>query len=680
MVTKCADRSGSTSRVAAEVAKKLYENNTFDCIFWIDATSITSFMRGMECIAVKLELPLPADATSHANAAKLWMETRSSGSWLTILDASDLEAVSGSHELDVDAKEKHFVHKLPQRSSSPLRTILVTTSRRNVAQIWSRHPELAFEVPFLKPDEAANLLRIMSGDRRAKEQDVVSLAKELDENPSAILAASALILHHSEAGETIAKFLARSRKDKDKFIAFFNGSHKSTRDLHMTSLTVTWVKAIEAVQKQSRKSCDLLFLIACLDGTSISERLFCHAFGWKEPIELEFETIISKLLDYRLISRDSTTKCYRMPRLVRLTTRHWMKTHARPVNGGSLLLKWHLKALDSLLIEYDNMEPETGHSMIAAQLRRRTLLPHAAMFQQFCRAGGRCRARLSETQFEAIVRFSDLFSSEGHYKTASDMLGFARESPVPQSEWRRVAMLRLAVNLRNQTLVDGDSHRLEQAFAIVREVKETAGDTAPNELWSTLALLLVDKGKFDDAAYYQWKVVLALSQEHGNNSVSVLDARLELSKIRCYQDNVEKALQEQEEIEHLLQTEPLCADPDTNSRVLQVQAALVKTYYTIDRLDLAVEVVRKVVEGRTKLYGELDMKTIGSEKDLAQCLFDEGQTADAIAVLENVKSKLEQKFDFDHEEVRGCGARLEDMRVQSLHQAGECQELSQECN
>jgi len=652
---------GSTSRLAAELASRLHRN-TFDSIFWIDATSVTSFMRGMEYVADALELPPTADATSHANAVKAWMETHENGSWLMILDAASHEAVSESHESSVDSKEGNFIRRLPQRSTSPLRTILVTTCQQHIALQWCR-PELAFEVPFLAVEDAASLLRNMSGDHRSKNQDVASLAKELDGNPSALLAAAALIRIHSEAGETISTFLATCRKRKDNSIAFFDGTHSSGHAPYpMTkSSPATWYKTIESVKKWSEKACDLLFLISCLDGTSISPELFRHAFGWKDDI-LELRAEISTLLNYRLISRDKGTGCYRMSKLVRLTVRSWIRAHCKTPVDSMPLLKWHLKALESLLVAYDSMAPQPGHSTIKAQLKRRVLLPHAAMFQQFCRDGGRCNVRLEEHQFRAIVVFSELFASEGRYRSAKDMLGFARESPVPQSYWRKIAMLRLAESLRNQMLVDGDSGRLQKALSVVGEVQELVGDAGFIELWSTLALLFVDKGKFAKAAYYQSKVVLALSREPGDNSFGILDARLELSKIRWYQGHIEAALHEQKEMEYFLQAEPLSADPDSTSRLLQVQAALVRTYYTLDRLDQAIETAEKVVKGRAELLGDLDMKTIGSEKDLAQCLAERGETSKAMEIREKVERKLQQKFGFDHEEVRGCVARLDGVR------------------
>jgi len=614
-------------------------------------------MRGMEDIAVALGLSSKAE---HANAAKSWMETRTNGSWLLILDAAGSEAVSEFRELSAGAMENNFVQRLPQRSTSPRRTILVTTCQHNVALKWCRRPDLAFEVPFLKPKDATDLLRSTSGDRQSVEQDVIDLAEELDGNPSALLAAAALIRAHSGAGETVSNFLARCRRDKDKFIAFFDGTHPSTHELYETSYTVTLVKTIEAVQRSSEDACNLLFLIACLDGTSISSKLFCHAFEWEDNT-LELRAPISTLLNYRIISGDQTTGYYRMPKFVRLTTRQWIRHHVSTLEDAKPLPTWHLKALESLLKAYDSIQLETRYTSVEAQLQRRALLPHAAAFQQFCRYEGRCTVMLQEDHYRAIVVFAKLFSDEGQYKSAEDMLGFARESPVDSSEdlrWRKIAMLRLAESLRNQTLVDGKSKRLKKALRIVREVEQSPGGVE-SDLWSTSALLLADRGRFDEAAVYQIMAVKFLSQEYGKDNPQTLEARLELSKIRWREGHPEEALEEQEEIERIFQTGPPSPNPEDTSRLLQVRAALVRTHYSLDDLHTAIGLAEKVVEGMAQVFGDLDMKTVGSEKDLAQCLIDSNRPSEARLVIERIGKKLQQKFDFDHQEVQDCIKRLD---------------------
>ncbi|KAH7076746.1 hypothetical protein BKA63DRAFT_594269 [Paraphoma chrysanthemicola] len=632
-------RGIGTSRVAAEVARRLYRN-TFDRIFWIDAASVTTFMRGMEFIAEALEMPTNCESTSHTNTVKVWMEAEDSGSWLLILDAAENEAVYPSHADNVDvveSKETHFFQRLPQRSKTPLRTILITTNRKEIALQWS--PNEAFEVPFLEPTEAGTLLRSMSTDRISREEDVSSLVEELDRNPSAILWAAALIRNKFEVEETISTFLKTWRRSKDRLLAaqlYDNrtGYHPYNE---AAKLVAAWTYTIERISQRSKDAIKLLSLAACFDGTRIAYGLCQSALGWKGATLREALIV---LLDYRLVSQNPMKGHFCMPQLVGWTVRNWIEKSSPNSASVPLLLRWHLKALKCLLLAFDRLEAKNGESTVHAQLQRRALLPHAAMFERFCRKDSKHGVPLEEDHFRAIVMFAELFLGEGRYKLAEQMLRFARNSPTAASYWKKMAMLRLAESLRNQALVDGSWIR-----------------------WNTPSILYADKAKFRKAADYQKKAIKELSERHGEDDVRTLDACLELSKIRWQQGRWGRALSEQLRIEAHLRTEQLPTDADSTSRLLQVQAAMVRTYHSMKQPQVAVELAERVALGRARVLGELDMKTIGSEKDFAECLLLASRRQDAIEVLEKVERKLRQNFDFDDEEVRRCVAKLDGVRA-----------------
>ncbi|ORY19556.1 P-loop containing nucleoside triphosphate hydrolase protein [Clohesyomyces aquaticus] len=646
------------SRLAAEVASNLHPE-IFDCVFWIDATTVTSFMRSMEYLADKLGLPRKPDATSVANAVRVWMESKGNGSWLLVLDAAGLEAVSDDIELPVESKEKHFFQRLPQRSISPLRVILATTCEKTVAQKWCKDDTI-FEVPCLEKEDAAELLRSESGDRTSPLQDAYGLVNELDRHPSAILSAAAIIRSNSEAEETISTYLKTFRKRSDKAINLLDRNFTSAHAIYISpkSPTATIRTAINMIHQRSKGASALLSFVSCLEGTKICSNLFRHAFNWSEQV---LRTNVSILLNYRLLKPFSMPKgtpgCYSMPRLVRLTVRDWIRRQETTNSDLEPLLPWHLKALSSLLAEYDRMAPKERESTVRAQLEQRSLLTHAEVFKQFCRRKRGDNAPLKEHHFRAIVVFAGLFSSEGLYKAAEVLLGYARECVVPDSHWRKLALFRLAECLRNQSLVDGNTGRLKKATDIVREVKQTVTYVETLDMWSTFALLWGDRGNFKKAAYYQNQVVQALAEALGEGDLQVMDARLVLSKIRWQEGGFDDALQDQLYIRDLLQRK-FSTDPDNGSRLLQVQAALVRTYHSLNRVNTATTLARQVVRGRAELLGDLDMKTIGSEKDLAQCLRDNGLNDEAREVLERVKEKLQNKFGLNHKEVQSCVARL----------------------
>ncbi|KAH7086934.1 hypothetical protein FB567DRAFT_602483 [Paraphoma chrysanthemicola] len=657
-----------TSRVAAEVAKRVHRD-PFDSVFWFDAANVTSFLTGMESTADALSLIQKrkktgetSTSTLYANVVKIWMESDQSGSWLLILDAADREATSSNPNRINDDESSHFLHHLPRCSTTPLRTILITTGNREIAGNWCL-PNRPFEVPFLERPDAISLLRTMSGDRGSPEQDAEYLVEELDRNPSAILTAAKVIWNLSEEGGSISTFLASFRKTKGRSFVkkICKGNADGVLCRNTVSLTAAWCRSIEEVQRSTRAT-NLLYLAACFDATRISRDLFRNAFTWDDEA---LRVATTKLRNYRLIYQSPESRDYCMPRLVRATVRNWIDQLPQESETVPTLLKWHLKALQSLLATYDRLAPLNGQSLIKAQAERRSLLPHAAMFQQFCRIR-KCTTRLREDHFRAIVVFAELFTLEGRYQSAIDMLGFAMESNVPDSTWRNIALLRLAENLRNQTLVDGQSSRLDKALDIIHDVRRAPNDVVARDLDSTFALIYTDQKEFKKATHYQAAVVRSCRQEFGSRDPETLDACLEYSTIRRRDGHQKEALKEQKRIEGLLQ-EPLLSDePGSALRLLRTRAAMVRTYYSLNMLTKAVDLARKVAKGREDILGASDMKTIGSQRDLAECLLDQGtetSVTEAIEIYEDIEKKLREMFEPDHQEVLACIAKLNSIRT-----------------
>jgi tetratricopeptide (TPR) repeat protein len=662
-------RFTSTSRLAAEAAEMLHREKTFNCIFWVDASSEASFKGDMESIAEYLRLEPKPNAASQTNAVKIWMEDENNGSWLLVLDAAAPEAMlenahrgGRSSRISVDSRvsiadtpKDGFVLRLPRQASAHLRTILITTCQEDIAIRWGSIDHV-FEVPFLQPEEAEHLLRERSGDGRSPKEDIASLADELDYNPSAILAAATLIRMGHDVGTTISTFLQNCRKHNNKPYALFDGKQPALTNYPIQkSLILIWSNVIEAIRETAPEACELLFLISCLARSNISFGLFRHAFKCSKS---SLQQWTYQLLKYRLISSGESGDSYSMPRLVQLTVRHYMSTHPEAFESRTPLLYWHLKALRCLVKEYDSMEPATEHGFIEAQLKRRKLLPHADMFRQFCWNEKKCEIELLEDQFRAIVVFAELFSSEGRYKDAERMLAYARESPKRQSFWRDSALLRLAESLRNQYLVDRDRKKLKKALSIANEVEEREGGVASVDIFSTLALLLSEKGDFGKAKKYQTQIVAILTQDYGEDHPATIDARLELSQIHGRWGYAEHALKEQQALEHILQSKTSLGDRDTASRLCQVQAAMVRTYHRLNRWQTAVELAEAVVERRTALFGDQDMKTIGSEKDLVMCLADFNRMDEAIEILEKIEMKLRRKLGYSHPETEDCQRML----------------------
>lgn len=650
----------SKSRLAVEIAHKLY-GNAFDSIFWFDASSSTTFMEDIKVLARRLHLPVGKDSKITAEAVKTWLEDNDNGSWLMILDGASAGAVSDKINIGLDAKERSLVRFLPQRSTSPLRTILMTTFEVMIAQQWST-PGSMFEMRPLDSRTAIELLTQASEAKASEEQAIAVLTEELDRIPSAIHSASAVIRSRRVVGFTVNAYLKELRHCKNT-VEQLDGTTYSVRSLYSTSRSVTasWWIAINAVEAQSRHAIDLLCLIACLDGTKLSVELFQLAFKWDEK-DLQERLLI--LLNFRLISPDDRNKTFTMPRLVRKTIRVWMQEQTQESGELQLLHIWHLRALKTLLDAYNAMQSRNDKDDLKLQKERVALLPHMEIFRKFCRREAN-PLPLQEEHVRAIVDFAALFSGEGFYVSAEHILYFATRCSIPDA-WQKTVRIRLAGCLRDQSMVDGDINRLKKALDMVRRVQAMPGEVDHIELWGMLAILHTDRGNYKDAAHFQRNIWCKRKEQAGRESSVALEAELDLSVIHWRAGQHRAALEEQLRIERCL-----CAKGQPSGRypelqLLQVQAAIVRTRYTLDEMHEAKQLAERVVAGRSRLLGEFDLLTIASQKDLVQCLRALDQEERAKQTLNGLKLKLQQKFGVQHAEVQGILERVDSMRASSL--------------
>ena len=102
----------------------------------------------------------------------------------------------------------------------------------------------------------------------------------------------------------------------------------------------------------------------------------------------------------------------------------------------------------------------------------------------------------------------------------------------------------------------------------------------------------------------------------------MFDAILDRSSIHWLAGDADWALKFQLKALKKLRTKPLSEDPDVESRSIEVQAALVRCYYSIREVDIALPYAYKVCNGKPKLFGESRIKTLETERDLSGCLGD----------------------------------------------------------
>jgi tetratricopeptide (TPR) repeat protein len=93
-----------------------------------------------------------------------------------------------------------------------------------------------------------------------------------------------------------------------------------------------------------------------------------------------------------------------------------------------------------------------------------------------------------------------------------------------------------------------------------------------------------------------------------------------------------------------LQTAQFRNDAGRASVLNNIRAALARSYFYLWEFEDAEKQARAAYEGRLILFGQYDLKTLGTEEDLSACLAELGQIEEAEKRLQSVLERLKEKF------------------------------------
>jgi len=651
-------------------------HNGVEKIFWINGKSVANFTSDMADAATYLRLErfdsnLPSAA---AAAVKRWMESDTNATWLMVIDDAGPEAIDGNdYNLSTDSNNVGFGQWIPRSSLEPKRIILITTSNRRIAQRWC-HDKAIFLISPLETEDAVKFLRDRSADTTSSEMSAKKLVERFERHPSAITAAAAYIRENDMNEMTIDRYLIEFDQDQIDLMPTAINSRLSPA-LNPISPFASWLKTFQRIDETERQAISILALMCCLDQVHISQSMLLHAFEWSSTTILEASSV---LLNYNIITKDMN-KFYTIPRLVQQAARHWFKS--KPGPGASPLNSWQFRALNCLIKEYECKKPQPGGSSIQAYLQQCHLLSHINEFRLFCKVSSERDMVCTDPQAAGIISFASLYMSEGEYRYAESLLLFVLNQKNLDPLLRAVAKVDLGESLRSRSAQDRNDRRLKKATDIVRdardiitqEMKAIAAKSDVEEEKPTLehidsilylqiypcfARLYSDRRNFKRAAYFQDLVIRYYQTNERENDITMVGAILDRSSIYWLAGDAEWALKFQLKALEKLRTKPLSEDPDVESRRIEVQAALVRSYYSLREVDIALLYAYKVCNGRLKLFGESHIKTLEAERDLSVCLEDAQKLEEAKSIVERVLNKWKEKFGPEHLDVLQLEARL----------------------
>lgn len=646
--------------MAHEVALRLFTTKSVKHIFWISASSPEVVEGEYEEIAQRILLPKrEARCQETIRAVKRWLEEASNGTWLLICD-------NFSRSLFEEASPFGSTSFYLPNTLSHGRLIITTCVRGTALDLVSHRQDLYFEVPELEDSEAYDLLKASTPDeawtnnQAEDEKNGTRLAKKLDKNPAAIAMVSAYIDKLNEDGETISTYWKTLQS-----MPLMQPIPKSYHGLG--DIVLAWERTFAKVESESQETIELLAMMSCLNRTHIPKLLLCCYVTCDNMLREHLGT----LSDYRIIVSDDLGKTYTMSSLVQMVAHGWLsKNGTRPV--------WQRTALDTLFKFYEKMRAETGSMNVNTYVRRRQLLPHADVLVQYCKISSNPKIRVAEAA-EALFSFATLYICEHKYKAARVLLDCICEHYQQNDSWKLQALKEKAETIRinasnGKATAEARGKELERARNILKKAKiialQLSDENTQMDLHSHLALNYRDAQRWKLAEKFQNEVVkyweIRYPPEREELHSEVIQSRIRLSLIYyshgcCRgperEKNLTRARKEQEKLLDILLEETHLSkliDHAQDSRICEIQAALARTLYKEHKFSEAITMARKAYEWRKKTFGMDDMKTLGTQQDLAFCFLQNGNAEAAEIIFKDAQRRLTDQLGRNHMDVWDC--------------------------
>lgn len=297
-----------------------------------------------------------------------WLYDVQNGPWLLVLDNADNASVffdaedgfNNTRSTTANAgRGRGLWTYLPQSSHG---SILITTRNKEVARKLTGNHKNIIEVPTMDKDHALALLAKKAG-RQPDMDNSAALVKALEYMPLAISQAAAYIQQQAPR-TSIGQHLNEFRKSERCKLRLLSRDEESLWRDHSASNSVilTWQISFDSVRSEQPSAADLLSLMSFFDHQEIAERLLrpldnsqdSNANIWEGNVSEDrqneddnnsdassandpsedlaaqtFESELTMLRNYCLISLNKTGDVFQMHSLVQLAIKQWLSKDGR---------------------------------------------------------------------------------------------------------------------------------------------------------------------------------------------------------------------------------------------------------------------------------------------------------------------------------------------------------------
>jgi tetratricopeptide (TPR) repeat protein len=499
------------TQIALEAAFRIQKASSHCSVFWISATSTTSFEKGFRDIGQALQIPgINEDNADVKSLVKTFLSRESAGRWLLIIDnADDIEMLhSRAGESNESSGFPALVYYLPLSWKG---SILFTT--RNLKAAVKQAGADVIILKEMSEVDSQKLLETSLIDKSLMgEKDVT--AKLLDNLTHLPLAIKQAAAYMNENTMSVFEYLELYEADDEELIYLLSvefedqGRYKEVKN----PIASTWLISFRQISSGDPLAKEYLCFMSCVAQQDILYSLLPPATK-RKGLEA-----IGTLRAYAFITKREGQESYDIHRLVQIAMCNWLKTR----NELSL---WSGRAL----LQVAEVFPFPQHENRATWT---TYLPHAQRVLSFQEYSG----DFEKSHQELLFNVGECFLISGKYAEAEQMyrqtLELGEKVLGLEHPDTLTSMNNLAVVLRSQ----GKYAEAKQMHRQELELREKVlGLEHPHTLTSmnNLAVVLHNQGKYAEAEQMHRQVLelreKVLGQEHPdtlnsmNNLAEVLD-------------------------------------------------------------------------------------------------------------------------------------------------------------
>jgi len=635
------------TQIALEAAFRMKKASPDRSVFWIPATSTTSFEKSYRDIGQVLEIPgIIEDKADVKMLVKTFLSQESAGRWLLIIDnADDVEMLYGR------ADESN------ESSDSPALADYLPFSRKGSILFTTRNLEAAVK----EAGVDVIILREMSESDSQKLLETSLLDKSLTEGKDVTANLLDNLTHLPLAIKQAAAYMNKNKMSVSEYLALYEGNDDDL--LHLLSeefedqgryrevknpIASTWLISFRQISSRDQLAEEYLCFMSCVAQQDIPLSLLPPATKLKQ---LE---AIGTLSSYAFITKRNGQDSYEIHRLVQIAMHNWLKTK------GQMSL-WSGKAL----IQVAKVFPFPEHENRATWT---TYLPHAQRVLSFQEYFG----NLEESHRELLSNVGWCFKVNGKYAEAEQMLRLTlmlkkkvlgEEHPSTLDD-----MNNLAIVLNRQGKYEEAEQMLRQTLMLT---KKMLGEEHPSTLDSmnNLAIVLDSQEKYEKAEQMHRQTLTLKKKMLGEEHPSTLDSVNNLAAVLRSQGKYEKAEQMNRQTLELRKKVLGKEHPDTLANMNNLAIVL----HNQEKYEKAEQMYRQTLRLRKKMLGKEHPHTLVSMNSLAAVLHNQKKYEEAEQMNRQTLELRKKMLGKEHPDTLGSMNNL----TSTLQQQGKCEEAEQ---